>query len=177
MQLVAPNAARNHYRLRRACATLLVSGQRVCGVCSPAVSDPKATTMSHVLVIDNDDAIRETLRLALEDEGYAVSTTCCPADAMELLLTSADRMVVLFDAGVPRVSDGQVSALASLEDPLLRRHAYICMTTSAVLMHPDLHGALSTLAVPIIEKPFDADTLVAAVREAQEHLSLAPGRP
>jgi CheY-like chemotaxis protein len=122
--------------------------------------------MSQVLVIDADIALRTTLGLLLEDAGYAVTATASPATALEHLRTSGDAMVVLFDAGVPRVSEGQVTALAMTDDPRLRRHAYICMTTSLALMHPDLHQVLSSLAVPIIEKPFEVDALLAMVGEA-----------
>jgi DNA-binding NtrC family response regulator len=123
-----------------------------------------------VLVIDADDFIREALRTLLEDAGLAAATTTSPAHALEHLRAAAERMVVLFDAGMPRVSDGQVTALASIDDALLRRHEYICMTTSVALMHPDLRQALDSLAVPIIEKPFDLDDLLTAVRQAQERL-------
>lgn len=124
--------------------------------------------MVQVLVIDADEGIRDALRLVLEGEGYIVSATCCPDDAMEMLCASPERMVVLFDAGVPRVSDGRVAALASLSDPLVRRHAYICMTTSQALLPADLHEALAALAVPIIQKPFDIDDVLVAVSAAAD---------
>lgn len=122
--------------------------------------------MASVLVIDPDEGICATMRLLLEDAGYAVATTARPDRAFERLRSSPECMVVLFDAGVPRVSQGQVTALAAVNDPRLRRHSYICMTTSSALMHPDLHTMLVTLGVPIIEKPFDLDAMLTAVDQA-----------
>jgi len=130
--------------------------------------------MVRVLIIDTDEAIRDALRLVLEGDGYPVTATCCPDDAMELLRDSPDPVVVLFDAGVPRVSDGRVTALASMSDPLVRRHAYICMTTGEALMPTDLHEALVALAVPIIQKPFDIDQVLVAVKSAANGILTTP---
>jgi CheY-like chemotaxis protein len=132
--------------------------------------------MARVLVIDAAEAIRDALRLVLEGEGYAVTTTSCPDDAMDLLRASAARMVVLFDAGIPRVSDGRVVALASLDDPLVRRHTYICMTTSEALLPADLHAALVALAVPIIQKPFDIEVVLVAVKVAADRILAGSGQ-
>src|SRR5579862_1352790 len=120
--------------------------------------------MVPVLVIDADEAICDALRLVLEGEGYPITAICCPDDAMYLLRVSPGPIVVLFDAGVPRVSDGRVTALASMSDPLVRRHAYICMTTGEALMPADLHAALVGLAVPIIQKPFDIEHVLVVVK-------------
>jgi PleD family two-component response regulator len=47
----------------------------------------------HVLVVDDDDGIRKTLALLLEDEGYSVQTA---TDGRQALL-------LLHDAPVPRI--------------------------------------------------------------------------
>jgi CheY-like chemotaxis protein len=128
--------------------------------------------MAQILVIDADDGIRVTLRLLLEDAGYMVMTTCSPERGLELLRTAPEPMIVLFDSGMPRLDDGQVTALAMANDDILRRHAYICLTTHAALIHPDLYHVLLSLAVPIIEKPFDLDALLVAVSQAASRISL-----
>lgn len=122
--------------------------------------------MAQVLVIEADEAIRAALGSFLEDAGYSVVTTPNPDVAMQLLRSASGRMIVLFDTGVPRVSEGKVTALTSIDDEQLSRHAYICMTTSAALMHPDLHATLVSLSVPIVEKPFDLDALLRTVDQA-----------
>jgi DNA-binding NtrC family response regulator len=131
--------------------------------------------MAQVLIIDADDGICATLRLLLEDAGYTLTTTARPELALEQLRTSPERLVVLFDAGMPRVSEGRITALAAVDDPLLRRHTYICMTTSMALMHPDLQAALISLGVPILEKPFDLDEMLATVEQAARLAMMLPG--
>ena len=117
-------------------------------------------------MIDADDGVLAMLRLLLEDDGCTVMTTCGPQRGMETLRTASESMVVLFDSGMPRVQDGQVTALAMASEETLRRHTSICLTTHAALIHPDLFQALLSLAVPIIEKPFDLDALLVAVSQA-----------
>lgn len=129
--------------------------------------------MAGIVVIDADNSVRQALSLVLEEAGYAVSATGEPAIALQLLESAPAPLVVLFDAGVPRISDGKITALIRREDPLLRRHAYICMSTSPGFMHPDLHQALRDLAVPIIAKPFDVDRMLTVVRQVAEGM---PGR-
>lgn len=129
--------------------------------------------MSGVVVIDTDESVRQAIALVLEEAGYVVSATGEPATALRLLETAPEPLVVLFDAGVPRMSDGKITALIRREEPLFRRHAYICMSTSPGFIHPDLLQALKDLAVPIIAKPFDLDEMLALVRYAAEGI---PGR-
>jgi DNA-binding NtrC family response regulator len=127
--------------------------------------------MAQILVIDADYGVRAMLRLLLEDAGYTVMTTCSPERGMAVLRTAPESMVVLFDSGIPRVQDGRVTALAMANEDTLRRHAYICLTTHAALIHPDLYQALLSLAVPIVEKPFDLDALLVAVSQAASRIS------
>jgi DNA-binding NtrC family response regulator len=131
--------------------------------------------MAALLVIDPDDAIRESLRDLLETAGYSLSETASPDAALDMLRMNPERMVVLFDAGVPRLSDGAVTALAHATDPRLLRHAYICMTTSHGQLHADLDAELARLSVPIIEKPFDNDELLELVRCAATKVARTVG--
>src|SRR5260221_5663693 len=55
----------------------------------------------HILVVDDDDAIRETLRFALEDAGYQVSEAAEGMAALRLLRATRDRMWVLLDLMMP----------------------------------------------------------------------------
>lgn len=124
--------------------------------------------MVGVVVIDADNSVRQAVSLVLAEAGYAVSATNEPSAALRLLESAPVPLVVLFDAGVPRISDGKIAALVRREDPLFRRHAYICMSTSPDYMHPDLRQALRDLAVPIIAKPFDVDQLLALVQRVAQ---------
>jgi DNA-binding NtrC family response regulator len=124
--------------------------------------------MAQVLVIERDEGIRAALCALLELDGHAVTVMENPASAIERLLTCAKHMVVLFDAGVPGVRDGQLIALASAADARLLRHAYICMTTVPAKIHPDLQSSLTRQLVPILTKPFDIDRVLALVAQQEE---------
>jgi len=62
--------------------------------------------MPQVLIVDNDESIRETARFLLEDEGCEVIEAPDGAAALELLRMSDQPMVVLLDIVMPRLSGG-----------------------------------------------------------------------
>src|SRR5690348_14679781 len=53
--------------------------------------------MTHILIVDDDNAIRDTLREALEDEGYEVHEAANGIACLEKLRASQEGMVVLLD--------------------------------------------------------------------------------
>jgi DNA-binding response OmpR family regulator len=55
-----------------------------------------------ILVVDDEQKIRELLRVYLEQEGFSVLTTASGADALELVHRAAPALVVL-DLGLPDV--------------------------------------------------------------------------
>ena len=70
--------------------------------------------MPHVLVVDDDTAIRQMLRLVLEDEGYAVREAMDGIEALAALRVSARPLVVLLDLMMPRLGgDGVLAAVTA----------------------------------------------------------------
>ena len=53
--------------------------------------------MRQVLIVDDDQALRELLREILEEEGYQVREAADGDTALDLLQHSAERWVVLLD--------------------------------------------------------------------------------
>lgn len=129
---------------------------------------------THVLVIDDDADIRATLRLLLEDEGgYLVTDAADTEQALTVLHSSPQRLVVLFDYRMPRQESAALLALAEREVQLADRHAFICMTTTDSGRLPTtLLTLLAHYDVPLIAKPFDIATLLATVRQAEQRLTL-----
>lgn len=127
---------------------------------------------THVLLIDDDDDIRAALRLLLEDEGgYVITDTPDTEQAIMLLHTSPQRLVVLFDYRMPRRDSAALLALAERESQLADRHAFVCMTTTNNDRLPvTLKALLARYHVPYIAKPFDIDTLLAVIRQAEQRL-------
>ena len=126
--------------------------------------------MPHVLVVDDDTAIRQMLRLVLEDEGYAVREAMDGIEALAALRVSARPLVVLLDLMMPRLGGDGVLAAVTAKSNLATRHAYILMTASAGW--PEACGAmLARLDAAMVLKPFDLDELVGLVAQAARRLA------
>jgi len=121
----------------------------------------------HVLVVDDDRAIRETLRLALEDEGYTVLEAADGVIALELLRAHVLPMVVLLDLRMPRLDGIEVLRRVASSTELSRRNAYALVTANQHMLDTAAAGLLAHLSVPIVAKPFDLDELL----EMVEHMA------
>jgi len=114
--------------------------------------------MAHgtVLVVDDDEGIREFLQEALGDEGYEVALAQNGKEALALVTTMTP-CVILLDMRMP-VMDGWAFALE------YRQRArdgvpLVCMTPAADAPQ----RAREIAAEDSLSKPFDLDDLVAIV--------------
>jgi len=134
--------------------------------------DAGADGVVRVLVVDDDEGIRETLRFALEDAGYAVREAADGVTALELLRASRDGLIVLLDLVMPGM-DGAALVRALADEPeLARRHRFVVVTASARVGL--LEAELERLPIPpsaVVRKPFDVDALFAAVRRAADAMA------
>lgn len=110
--------------------------------------------MSRVLVVDDDRAIRELLRVALECEGYAVSTLPDGRGVLEALAGMPEPCVVLMDLSMPWVSGWDVCRALAANPAALAGHQIVLMTAERL---PDDAGPAPACAV--LRKPFDLDQL------------------
>lgn len=110
------------------------------------------------------------MRLLLEDEGgYLVTDTADTEQALTLLHSSPQRLVVLFDYRMPRQESAALVALAEREVHLADRHAFVCMTTTDSGRLPTtLKAMLARYDVPLLAKPFDIAAVLAALRQAEQ---------
>jgi CheY-like chemotaxis protein len=90
--------------------------------------------------------------------------------ALQLLRTAPERMVVVLDQRMPGLDGDQVLAAVAADPVLATRHAYILVTASPHTLRAS-PIVLGGLRVPVVEKPFDVDALLAVVAEAAAHLS------
>lgn len=126
--------------------------------------------MAWVCIIDDDEDIRASLRFLLEEAGYDVVEAREGTQGLSLLETSADPLIVLFDYHTPR-EHSALLAFADQERHLTERHAFICMTTYREGFSPTLLSLLAQFQVPIIAKPFAIETVLEAVKGAEQRLS------
>ncbi len=110
-----------------------------------------------ILVVEDDDAIRETLVECLEAEGYAVAGAANGAEALVHLGRAGPPDVVLVDLVMP-VMDGAELLSRMRADPATRGVPAVLMTAAAP-------GALEPLPASdaLLTKPFELDEVLAVV--------------
>ncbi len=126
--------------------------------------------MTRVLLVDDDQAIRETLRFALEDIGYQVLEAADGIAALEVLRSAPSGMVVLLDLMMPRLDGAGVLGAVAGDHKLARRHAFILTTATHQTLSLAFVNLLTNLSVPVVRKPFELDELLATVERAAQRL-------
>ncbi len=126
-----------------------------------------------VLIVEDDDAIRETLRLLLaEEEGYLVYEAPDGRPALDRLRGATEGMVVLLDLQMPGMDGLAVLHALAAEPSLLSRHVIVVMSAySGPTLPLAVAQLLARQRIPMLAKPFDIDHVVVAVRQAQARLS------
>lgn len=115
------------------------------------MSDP-----SLILIVDDDDEIRATLREILEYEGHEVLAASNGSQALAALRTGSRPCLILLDLMMP-VMSGYAFRQAQLRDPMLASIPVIFLSAHA-------HG--EQLDAEVIQKPFRLDRLLLAVEKA-----------
>lgn len=129
--------------------------------------------MIPVLVADDDQSIRETIRLVLEDAGYPVEEALTGADVLARASATRGPLVVLLDHHMPQMSGLEVLQAVARDPALQAQHAYVLMTASPRLIAGEQHGLASGMAVAVLAKPFDIETLLAVVERSCQQLNHA----
>jgi two-component system response regulator FixJ len=122
---------------------------------------PTAPAAEHVvLVIDDDPAVRSSLKFSLEVEGFAVRVY---SGAHELLSDEANlpaKSCLLVDYYMPTMNG--LELLARLRD------RGVSIPAVVITGHPNrkLRERIAAAGVPLIEKPFLGNILTDRIREA-----------
>lgn len=130
----------------------------------------KTNVLAHVLVVDDDEPIRDTLRSVLEDAGHAVTDAPDGVAALDVLRASPHRMVVLLDLRVPGMDGAGLLGTVAGDRGLATQHAYILMTANLQTLTLSFANLLTTLSVPVLRKPFDLDVVLDTVEQAAARL-------
>ncbi len=116
------------------------------------------TSQAHVLVVDDNEALRENLAEALALEGYAVAVAGDGESALDRLGREPLPGVVLLDFKLPDISGADLLARIR-EDPRLDG-VRVVMTTGSVGIR-----ALTAAADAVLMKPFGVRELLSALRK------------
>ncbi len=124
--------------------------------------------MTHrsILIIDDEEGIRTSLRLILEDEGYEVHTAAGAAEAVQVARGSSFD-VVLCDVRMPHRS-----GLELLPELIELQPEAIVLMMSAFGEVEHALDAVRRGAYDFLSKPFQADELLLTIRKAEEREQL-----
>ena len=113
---------------------------------------------TRILVVDDEPAIRELLRLHLKNEGYEVVEAPDAIVAGRMLLSNAWQLdLMIVDASMPYLTGIDFAAVV-LSDATLPPVPIILITG-----HEELATRADRLHVPCLMKPFSASTLLSVV--------------
>ena len=110
-----------------------------------------------VAVVDDDPAVRSSLKFSLELEGFSVCIYGSASELLETGLNDADCLVI--DQRMPAISGMELIAKLRAQN----------ISTPAVLIVSQPNAAVSNRAakigIPIVEKPFFGNVLVDKIRQ------------
>jgi DNA-binding response OmpR family regulator len=122
---------------------------------------PTEATIAHrVLLVDDDDAVRDMMTATLEHKGFKVVSAANVTEALRHI-TTENFDVLLTDLHMPNPADGFTVVTAM-------RHSQPDALTLLVSGYPDVQGAMAAIlleADEVIVKPFDVGTLANLIRE------------
>ncbi|HOU92195.1 MAG TPA: response regulator, partial [Polyangiaceae bacterium] len=132
-----------------------------------------APTPARVLVVDDEPAVREVVRLALEHVGCQVTTAANGAEAVELFRERRGQLdLVLLDLMLPGMSGAQVFRAVRALDPAAR--VLLMSGHSEEATEADLLGAG---ALRLLRKPFTLAELAGVVTAALAGEPRSPAPP
>ena len=101
-----------------------------------------------ILVIDDDDDIREVLATVLDEAGFRVVTAANGREALERLRKDPQPDVILLDLMMPEM-DGYQFRAEQQRDPALRAIPTLIVTAGTVTSRVEALGAEAILRKPV----------------------------
>jgi DNA-binding NtrC family response regulator len=113
-----------------------------------------------VLVVDDDDGVRQAMAEVLEDEGYAVMLAENGRRALEQIDAQVPALLIT-DLDMPELGGEQLVRRVRAQHPELP----ILVITARIVV--DAHAEAARLTVmSYLNKPVDVDVLIAEIRRA-----------
>ena len=129
-----------------------------------------ATTQKTILVVDDEDGVRESVREVLSDEGYRVVDTADGTEVLRIIKEHRPELVLL-DIWMPQMDGiGLLKEIKSLKPDI---------NVVMVSGHGNIHTAVTATkfgAFDFIEKPVSLDGLLSTVQRALGEVSGGDGK-
>lgn len=119
-----------------------------------------------VLVVEDDEDIRESLQLVFEEGGYDVVTAGDGQEALDLIPVLPDPTVILLDLHMPRLDGYNVLRYLANHPQQRQGHPIFLLTGDMRQLSPEMAQLLGSEGVPVLPKPFDVEALQAQVHSA-----------
>ena len=119
-------------------------------------------TDEHILVVDDDPALQDALKDALEDAGFSVSLAGNGIEAISALRQGLRPVAVLLDYMMPMM-DGSSFAAEVAKDPSLRALPIILLTADARAKEKAEKLGLKSY----LRKPVKIDQLLSVITQAR----------
>lgn len=127
-----------------------------------------ATSGNQVLLVDDDDLVRESIGLALEQRGYVVTSASAGEAALNVQSTSRYDFAVVDVVLTKQMSGSELVRRMMQQDPELR-----AILVSGYRQDADVHTEAG--AVEFIAKPFSIDVLIDRFQAMQSQRLAASG--
>lgn len=116
------------------------------------------TSPGNILIVEDDDDIREALTQILELEGYVVREAVNGREALDMSAKGPTPDLILLDLMMP-VMDGWQFRAEQLKDPVLAKVPVVVISADA-----GVHEKVTTFgAASVLPKPISLDRLLRAV--------------
>jgi CheY-like chemotaxis protein len=112
--------------------------------------------VNKILIVDDDEEVRELVRKALETQGFVVETAPNGREALALLRNETLPCLILLDLLMPIMSGWQFRAEQS-QDPVLARCPVVVLSATSSLEEAAIH------ADGLLTKPVQLDQLIETV--------------
>ncbi len=129
--------------------------------------------MTRVLIVDDDGATREMLRLVLEDAGYTVEEAADGLAGLGAVQASDVPLIVLVDFSMPNLNGVEFLQAVARDARLAAQHVFILMTAMPASHIQEAEEVCETLSAPVLVKPFGLDTFLNQVSSAANRLLAA----
>lgn len=129
--------------------------------------------MTSVLLVEDDPAIADILRWALEKAGYRVLETSNGKWAFDLLQASATALVVLLDHGLPDLDGLSLLKQISVDPRLATTHAYVLMSSTSLGRSAIQQQVSFPAPIDVLPKPFELRQLWRVLATATRRIEVA----
>lgn len=127
-------------------------------------------SVAQVLIADDDEGIRESLRMLLEDEGHSVAEASNGQETLDYLRRESARCVALLDLVMPDMEGVELLESIQRDAALAQRHAFIVLSAGSEELMTQAQPVVTALGGVIVRKPFDIDEVTRVVSEAAQRL-------